>query len=187
MGLFDRDYDREYGSRGYDRGFRDRGGFMGSTGYDRNYNSGTRGGYGGTRGPTGYDQGFRGRAGYDQPYWGYDTWRYDEQYKSREQTDFGDPFGDRQSNTPIRVVEDHRDRGGWFGGGGKDYGRDYRYGAEFRYGSEYRGGSTGYRGAPPASDRQYGRNPVSYDPYETRGNDRQRLRGRTRGNTGDWF
>jgi hypothetical protein len=185
MGLFDRDYDRDYGYRtgaGYDRGFRERGGFMGNAGYERG--QGPR--YTANRGG---DASYRGRSGgYDRPYWGYDTWRYDEQYKSRAQTDYGDPFGDREANTPIRVIEDRdRDRG-WFGGGGRGrgwFGGGRDYGSEYGgYGREYRGGAAGY-------DRQYGRNPVSYDPYETRGPDRERLRGRTRGYdrgyTGDWF
>lgn len=50
---------------------------------------------------------------------------YGETYgrKSRWETDYGDPFGDRERGTRIRVM-----RGGW-----DEYGRDFvRYGAEYR-------------------------------------------------------
>jgi hypothetical protein len=165
MGLFNREYDRDYGTRGgmwrggdYDRTFRGRGGAFGG---------GMTGAWG--TGHRGYDRdlgyrqtGYRGGASrYDQPYWGYDTWDYDLEYKSRAQTDYGDPFGDRQANTPIRVVED-RDRG-WFG-------RRGRYDREFR----------GYEGDFMRSERRPGPG-AGYDPYYTRGGDMSRLRRRTRG------
>lgn len=150
MALFNRDYDRDYGYRGTGRGARD---------YDRDLGGRFHRPFGASRGGwTGYDRdlGYRGtHRGYDQPYWGYDTWRYDAEYKSREQTDFGDPFGDRQQRTPIRVVDEDRDRG-WFGGG-RDYDREFAR----RYGRDY-----------------YARNPMGYDPYETRGSDLGRLGGR---------
>ena len=149
MALFGRDYDRDYGYRGgnryggggYDRGLRGRAQYawnetkdetseMFGRDYDRNYRgSGTRGGYGTSDRDRSY-----GRGGYDRG------------YKSRAETDYGDPFGDRQNRTPIRMVNEDRDRGG--------YDRGYRA----------RGyGATGY-------DRDYGTNPMGYDPSgNTRG------------------
>jgi hypothetical protein len=214
MGLFNRDYDRNFGyrgsnrgggfGRGYDRDFGDRAEgtwdnmkrntreFFGMENrYDRDLNStynrptGRGGGYGARGGEAGYDRNFssnlgygsdyRGRSasgGYDRPYWGYDTWRYDDHYKSREQTDAGDPFGDRQSGTPIRVMDEPRDRGGWFGS--SDYDRNFRYDQGMRgYDRGFRGGyGTDYRSA----------NPMGYDPYDNRN------RGtRNRGYDRDWF
>lgn len=88
-------YDREMRpGHGYDAGYRSR-----PTGYGADYGPGyaTTGRYG--RG-LGYEPGFPRDRGYD---------RYD--YKSRQQTDTGDPFGDRQSRTPVRMVnEDYTDR-----------------------------------------------------------------------------
>jgi hypothetical protein len=113
MARYGRDYNRggwgeDYGNRGYyGGGFSDRGG--GDYGY-------RTGGYGFDRTPN--------RAG-----WGS---TYDRDYKSRWQTDYGDPFGDRASGTPIRVMRgefenENVDRGTWRG-----YDRNH-----------YRGGYTG--------------------------------------------
>jgi hypothetical protein len=236
MGLFNRDYDRNYGYRGasrtgydrdmgdraegtwesmkrgtreffgmdnrYDRSYgNDRGmnstynrSTYGATGYgnrgggmsgggmssnDRNFGNtgygGGNAGFGGSntgygRSNVGYGTDYSGRGatgGYDQPYWGYDTWRYDDNYKSREQTDVGDPFGDRQSGTPIRVMDEPRDRDrGWFGG--SDYDRNFRYDRGMRgYGGDYN--NTGYGGDYRAA------NPMGYEPYDNRGGDSQRL------------
>jgi len=175
MALFNRDYDRNYGYRG-----------SGRTGYgsdfggaDRGYNSTyNRGGYSST---PGYGQDFAGRGatgGYDRPYWGYDTARYDRNYKSRQQTNAGDPFGDRDSGTPMRVIDEPRDRGGWFGGRGYD--------RDMGYDRNYRGSRAGYGGDYRAA------NPMGYEPNDNRGGQRY---GRTndagfRGNRGydrDWF
>jgi hypothetical protein len=207
MALFNRDYDRDYGYRGSNRGFgagyRDRddrgfgdrmrsgwnnltGGSRDSfgAGYDRDFNRGNQNynttGYRndvGYRGDTGYrnDTGYRGGTGYtgatgytaysndydrtgyrggwgntadyDRDY-GYnaDTVGYDRNYKSRAQTDYGDPFGDRQSRTPIRMI-----RGEYEGG----------------YDNNFRAGNRGYRGN--TYDRDYGANPMGYDPYYDRG------------------
>lgn len=130
MALFGRDYDREYGYGAGPRGNRMYG--TGWGGYDRNY----RAGYGGA---TEYDEGYG--------------------YKSRWQTDFGDPYGDRSNRTPMRVIR-----------------------GEFRgdYGGDYRGFSR------PDYDRsgRYGANPMSYDPYENRGGYQGRGTGWNRG--GRW-
>jgi hypothetical protein len=250
MGLFNRDYDRNFGYRGTNRGSfstnydRDMGGRGESTwdsmkrntreffGMDNRYDQGMRGGYdrgmnntynrstftpggqgssnrnrgyggttgnagyggtmGGQRNTGGYGMDYAGRnstGGYDQPYWGHDTWRYDDNYKSREQTDAGDPFGDRQSGTPIRVVDEPRDRG-WFGGSSRDYDRNFRYDRDTRYGSDFtnsRRGNTGNTGS-------YSANPMGYDPYDNRGGDTHRLGGRgsesgfrNRNYDRDWF
>jgi hypothetical protein len=101
MALF---YDRDYGHgwhHGYDRGYR------GATGWGGH-------GYEGT-----------GRGMYGGGYGEADRWnRYDRGYKSRWQTDYGDPFGDRVAHTPIRMThgEYRGDRGfGWR----SDYDRGY--------------------------------------------------------------
>lgn len=96
------DYDRGYRARsGYDAGYGMTGGGMnpGAGGWNRN----DRGDYGATGGygrGVGYEPGFPRDRGYDRG-----------EYKSRYQTDAGDPYGDRQSRTPIRMVnEDYSDR-----------------------------------------------------------------------------
>jgi hypothetical protein len=141
MGLFGNDYDRDYGYRrnwgtGYDNTYR-----MGNrTGYDRNW--GTWGTYANDR-----DNGYMGG---DRDY-GYMGGGYDRDYKSRWQTDYGDPFGDRGANTPMRMI-----RGEYR----SDYDRNFRptgYDRNFGYNA-----SAGY-------DRDYYEaNPMGYDPYPTR-------------------
>jgi hypothetical protein len=117
MALFGRDYDREYG-----------------------YGAGNRPGRMYGAGWGGYDRSFRGRYGAME----YDA---DHGYKSRWQTDYGDPYGDRINRTPIRVI-----RGEFHGG----YGADYR--------------AAGYdRGFGGARDRPSGYGRVDYDPYRSRG------------------
>lgn len=159
------DYDRGY--RGYDRGVGyggTAGGRWGSTGYGRGGGQygGTTGGFGTTAGygTTGYDRGLTGRnnqygsTGYDRGV--FETNRYDREYdsnyKSRQQTDQGDPFGDRQSGTPIRVVNRDEERGSdwkfWRNDEGRERGRGYDRGF----------GGTRY-------DRDYSSNPMGYDPY----------------------
>ncbi|HEU4883364.1 MAG TPA: hypothetical protein VFT45_13980 [Longimicrobium sp.] len=98
-------YDRDYGMRGESgvRGYRDDEGHYGTTGAD-----GMGRGYGATGYPSGgmsrygadYDRGMMDRGDLDS----------DRGYRSRQQIDNGDPFGDRQSRTPIRVVEGNRGR-----------------------------------------------------------------------------
>lgn len=93
-----------------------------------------------------YDREFQGGYGADAGY------GYDRGYKSRQETDYGDPFGDRQNRTPIRMT-----RGEYQGGGSR--------------GGASRGGyDTGYRGGNrenrnPRYERDYSANPMSYDPY----------------------
>ncbi len=75
--------------------------------YDYEYHP-TRGGY---RGRIG---GYRGTIGGPRGiYWGGYSRRYpryDASYKSRAQTDYGDPFGDRGRRTPVRVIRGRTSR-----------------------------------------------------------------------------
>lgn len=96
--------------------------------------------------------------GYGTPYardYGATRWgageRYDRGYKSRAETDYGDPFGDRASHTPMRMVDEDRAR---------------RWGAYDRdYGSRGWGASARYdRGFRDVSDEGRYRG-VGYDPY----------------------
>lgn len=119
MALFGPDYDREYGYGAGPRPGRMYGGGWG--GYDRSF----RGGYGG--------------MGYDADYG----------YKSRWQTDYGDPYGDRVNRTPMRVI-----RGEFHGGYGADYGA-----------ARHDRGMYGERDRPFG----YGTRPVNTDPYRSRG------------------
>jgi len=64
---------------------------------------------------------------------------YGSEYKTRQQTDMGDPFGDRQARTPIRMIR-RRDR-------------DYDAGLHT--------GSRGYT----SYERDYSTHPMSYEPY----------------------
>ena len=148
---------------GYDRGYRTadanldydtmryRAGGMPSGSYNtRNYlNQSTRGytgdydrgmGYRSGRsvsgmGAVGYDRGMSSATGYDREV----GIGYGSEYKTRQQTDTGDPFGDRQNRTPIRMIRD-RDDNDWGNWGDRDRGR-----------SMY--------------DRDYSTNPMSYEPY----------------------
>ena len=132
MALF---YDRDYGhdwNRGYDRGYRTQGG---RNDFDRGFG----GGYGGGAGRN-FDRGFDRNFDRGERMSGD---RYDQGFKSRWQTDYGDPFNDRGSRTPMRMT-----RGGYRGTGERDFG----------WGSNY--------------DRDYSANPAGYDPYwnQNRGN-----------------
>lgn len=155
MALFNRDYDRDFGrnrsgggstaGRGYDRGMRGKAQYawretqdesregwnaakrrFGGDGYDRDYTGRQGGGYG-------YGGGYgSGMSGYDRDHGatrgrGYD--REGGRYgKSRWETDQGDPFGDRDRNTPIRTTRGEfeaydRDYGATgYGRGGYDRG-----------------------------------------------------------------
>ena len=143
MGMFNRNnYDYGYRTGGYRGNDRDLGYGGAGHGYNREgYNR------------EGWNRGGYGATGYDRNYYGYGNDRgYARDYKSRWETDYGDPFGDRTSRTPIRMMNEE------FHGGGYD--RDYNAGMRNRYDREYRGGnySTG----------------VGNDPYygtgDTRGN-----------------
>ncbi|HEV2132444.1 MAG TPA: hypothetical protein VGR27_15115 [Longimicrobiaceae bacterium] len=94
MALFQRGYDYDHHP---------------STGGYRGRIGGYRGAVGGFRGADwgrGYDRGFAGVSRYDRGYGDFG-----EPYRSRAQTDAGDPFGDRQSRTPIRVIRGDRQHG----------------------------------------------------------------------------
>lgn len=134
MALFGRDYDREYGYGARPRGERSYG--TRPLGYDRSYGPGYRG------------AGYGGMSDYDEDYG----------HKSRWQTDYGDPYGDRASNTPIRMM-----RGEFHG-----YGRDYEAGYD-----------RGFRNVERDRMRPHGAAPMSYDPYENQG------RGGYQGNRGN--
>lgn len=121
MGLFGRSYDRDYG-RDYGRGgiyggswdrsarspgYRGGGADRGSAADDRDYYRSARGFVGG-----GYDTGYSNR--YDRTFRSSGNDRYDRPYKGQWQRDHGDPFGDRQAGTPMRVIRGEystRDRG----------------------------------------------------------------------------
>lgn len=125
MALF---YDRDYGhnwNRGYDRGYRGRSGWSDlDRGFDRNF-----------------DRGFDRNFDRSQRMSGN---RYDGGFKSRWQTDFGDPFNDRGSRTPMRMT-----RGEFRGSNERDFG----------WGSSY--------------DRDYAANSMGYDPYNNPGRGNQ--------------
>jgi hypothetical protein len=89
-----------------------RGGSSWAGGYDRDHQAGNPGHYGVSHSPgmMGGNAGRDGmnRYGSDYRAGGMDMDRgdrdYDRGYKTREQTDAGDPFGDRQNHTPIRMT-----------------------------------------------------------------------------------
>lgn len=127
---------------GYGAGARDEAGFA-SASYDRGY------GMGGGRMNTGYDRGF----------------------KSGQDTDNGDPFGDRQQHTPIRVMRgnlgDNMGRGDFGDRGmmGRDrggYDRGWAFGAP---GMERTDINRGDRGNRLSSDRLE-REDQSYRAYQ---------------------
>lgn len=92
---------------------------------------------------------------------------YDRDHKGRWQTDNGDPFGDRASGTPIRVMRggfrNDEDRGGMMGG--NSYDRGYGAGSNMNYDRDMRdrGGMMGRGGVD--DDRTY-MHGLGYDPYE---------------------
>lgn len=115
MAQYGWDYDRlGRDSRGY-RG----GGFAGGYGYgppDDHYRAGA----------------YRYGADYGSP--------YDRDYKSRAQTNYGDPFGDRGRGVPFRVMQGEfnaRDRGGagmrGYDGGFRGYDNGFRGRPRNRY------------------------------------------------------
>ncbi|MEX2571008.1 MAG: hypothetical protein WD737_06860 [Gemmatimonadota bacterium] len=98
--------------------------------YGSDYETGpAAGGWGAGDHTGGYGQDYQwGRfdRGNDRGYYGAG---YDRGFKSREQTDYGDPFHDREQHTPVRVIrgrphfqdEGFRDRNF----GGTSYDRSY--------------------------------------------------------------
>lgn len=139
MALFGRDHDRDLG---------DRGGLW-NRGYDRMH--------GFSRDQPEPRERYLGMYRYE-PDMGanrYDRDRetpgYDRDNRSRWQTNFGDPFGDRAARTPMRVI-----RGGYRTG----YDQGYRGGdrSDVRYGRDR------------SYDRDFRRaDPTGYDPYASRG------------------
>lgn len=132
MAIFGRD---DYG---YDYDIRSRGAHPRHVGYRRNP-TGTWGAWPGYGAGARYDEAYRG---------------YGRDYRNDRETDYGDPFGDRQSGTPIRVMRERYDEGydrGMRGYGGyrtRGYGREYedydrgywRQGYDARYGRPGRRG-----------------------------------------------
>lgn len=207
MALFGNDYDREFGYRGgmHDRERENRGWFGGGRETSRpgGWNEGWggsqgRGGGGWNRdrmhrdepmdrgysaGGRGYgrDYGRQGGARYDRDWVGRGV--YDGEYKSRHQTDTGDPFGDRQSGTPVRMIRGEFEA---------RYDRGY-HGAESRYDREFRGEGVydrGYRGVDRTRyDRGYmGREPgINNEPYYGGGMNRPERGYRGYGHERDWF
>lgn len=112
------------------------------------------------------DHGYRSRLRGGQRY-GAGSWRYGEDHgygagseydldygrKSRWQTDYGDPFGDRISHTPMRMIRGDFDPQRYGGGYQPRYGGEYQP----RYGGEYGPRQRGWRGAPPQGYSPYDR------------------------------
>lgn len=163
-------YDQDFGGQGNAR----------NAGYDRDFGArrgpGTMGGGGSFgAGMTG-GMGMNNASRYDQDH-GWNDRNRDE-WRSRSQTDAGDPFGDRQNQTPFRVVRGNQGGGHW-GGGDVDRGDRFDRGDMDR---------TGYRGVQGGSANARGWNQgVGDDPYynaqDFRGNYDNEYRGRPR----DWF
>ncbi|MBA2671202.1 MAG: hypothetical protein H0U67_12585 [Gemmatimonadetes bacterium] len=179
MALFGRDYDNDYG-RDFNRG----GGYSSRAGM---HGGAQAGGWGGsTRGYQGRTDNWGGSAGrdrYDRNYSGRGGNDYDRNYKSQWQTDQGDPYGDRQSNTPMRVIRGeyesrgNRDDSGWFGRdrnrdegsgwSGRDRNRDEGSGWFGR--DRIRDEGSGWFGSDRNRyERDYSSNPMGYDPYRSR-------------------
>jgi hypothetical protein len=118
-------YDRDFGGRGESgvRGYRDDEGHYGVSGAGEMSR-----GYGATGG--GWSSGGMNRYGADYDRGGMTDRELDSDrgYRGRQQVDNGDPYGDRQSRTPIRVVEGNR---GGLGNRG-------------RYDEGFRGGRNGF-------------------------------------------
>jgi hypothetical protein len=163
-------YDREFrggGTWGRDRPLRDEGFGRGYSAENRDY----------AFGGGGYDRGYSASSRYDAEWVGRGA--YDREYKSRQQTDTGDPFHDRQSGTPIRMIHGEFERG---------YDRGYR-GSAADYDRGYR--ESGYRGVDRTRyDRNYtGREPgINNDGYYGGTNRSPRDGGyRNPGQDRDWF
>lgn len=152
--------------------------------YDRdsNWYAGRNAGMGmGGGGAWSYDREFDRGTGFGAS----DTDRgYDRDHKSRWQTDNGDPFGDRGSHTPIRMMRggfrNDEDRGGMGRGTGydADFGRGYGAGSNMGYDRDMTG-----RGPTRG---------LGYDPYEGRddlntGRGGWGMSNRNRGYDRGWF
>ena len=87
-------YDRDHHQPSDLRAYRDTEGHYGLT-----HTGGMMGGHAGMGGMNRYASDYRGGMDLDRG-----DRDYDRGYKTREQTDAGDPFGDRQSHTPIRMT-----------------------------------------------------------------------------------
>jgi len=166
MALFGRDYDNDYG-RDYNRGagYGSRGGMYGSNrerGFsDRSY-YGDSGSASGGLSRSRYDRSYQSRGGY-----GYGS-DYDRNYKSQAQTDYGDPFGDRQSNTPMRVIRGEYesrnkryDNDSWFG-------RDRNRNDSGWFGSDRNRNDSWFGNDRNRYGADYSSNPMGYDPYRSR-------------------
>jgi hypothetical protein len=171
-------YDQDFGAQGaawgagYDRDYGARRGTGGMTGGGTNFAGGGMTGGGMTGG-----MGMNNAGRYDQDHGWNDRNR--NEWRSRSQTDAGDPFGDRQNQTPFRVVRGNQGGGGHWGGGDVDRGDRFDRGDMDR---------TGYRGVGGGSANARGWNQgVGDDPYynaqDFRGNYDNEYRGRPR----DWF
>lgn len=97
-----------------------------------------RAAFGGSQ--SGYHTGYRsGGHPYDRDLYGRPGGEYDRGYKSRYETEYGDPFNDRAQHTPVRTMRgefgnEPRDPGRW-------HGNDYTYGgypARGRYDNGWR-------------------------------------------------
>jgi hypothetical protein len=143
MGLFSRDYDYDHGYRANREGGRSywsRSGRPIQANYGGDYGDAGRGGWGPYRNAgTGYGDDFR--TGYDRS------------YKSRWQTDYGDPFNDRDQRTPMRVIR------------GESRGYDASY-FDNRYDSGFRGGPTRYDDTYRGNSDRF---PMGYRTNTTRG------------------
>ena len=158
---------------GYDRDFSARRGMdVGRTDFGRGLNTG--GMEYTDRSDRGLDYGRRMHGAGMERTWegrGYDDMDYDRGMRSRAQVDAGDPFGDRQSRTPIRVMRggarNWGDRGDWNRGGDT-----FRAGSgDMHYDRDYRGWNQG------VGDEPY------YNTQDFRGSYDREPRGRDR----DWF
>lgn len=165
-------YDQDFGGQGNAR----------NAGYDRDFGArrgpGMMGGGGSFGGGMTGGMGMNNASRYDQDH-GWNDRNRDE-WRSRSQTDAGDPFGDRQNHTPFRVVRGNQGGGGHWGGGDVDRGDRFDRGDMDRTG--YRGvqggGSTNARGW----NQGVGDDPY-YNAQDFRGNYDNEYRGRPR----DWF
>lgn len=131
--------------------------------YDRDFQSSRRSPYDSRYRTGAYDRQFGNPVG------GYSAHRPDRGYDSRWRTANGDPFGDRDAGTPMRVIR------GPYHSGGRGYDRDQR----------------------PGARPVHGGIPVGYDPYTEppsagggmwrRGEYDRGFRGRDRGYDTGWF
>lgn len=178
MALFGRDYDRDFGYRGGGTWNRDNRNYQ--AGWDRGDNRNYQGGW--DRGESDFSY-YGGGNRYDRS---SGAMGYDRGYKSRWQTDYGDPFGDRAARTPMRMI-----RGEY----------ESRYDRGYQGNAGYQGyqGDPGYQGANRYGRDYYEANPMGYDPYSggqgyagregtwMRGYDRNNYRTSGRGYDTGWF